>query len=152
MVLPLIAIAAALLAKQQEDRAQKVAAMHEVDKDENATLAAIRAQRASRAGDMGYMQTAARGMTGYPVPQPMQSGKMIAEVGKALMSQKEAPSAPSAIQAPQLRDNEDSAYKSTFGDSGTYVNKGSFTGVDVPDSATRTLQDDYNPDEESFLA
>lgn len=131
MVLPIIAIASALLAKQEQDAAQIRAEKHGIDRDEAATLAAIRAQRASRAGDSGYMQTAARGMTGYPVPQPLMSSQMIGEVGKALMSQKDAPKLADTsanTTAPQLRANEE-AYRSAF------TGDGSSNALDDVDNA-----------------
>lgn len=57
-------------------------------------MEAIAAQRASRAGDSGYMQTGISGFSGMPMGPRSSGNAMLAQVGSALMSQDAEPSAP----------------------------------------------------------
>jgi uncharacterized protein HemY len=106
MVAPLIMLAASLVAKKLQDNDQKNAYMQEMRREEAETQMEIAAQRAHRAGDAGYMQTAARGIVGYSQMPPQKSGQMLAQVGTALASQRDAPETSSNTTAPQLRQNE----------------------------------------------
>lgn len=131
MVLPLIALAAALVSKGEQDAAQVKAEQNDIWSKEAATLAAIQAQRAARAGDSGYMQTAARGMTGYPVPEyNMNSSKTLQEVGKALMSQKDQPKDPSKSGAANDSVGPEPQEAAFSPLQGTTVNSGNYAGAD----------------------
>lgn len=111
MVLPLVAVAMALLSKKLQDEDQKRATIHQINRDEATNSMNIAAQRAGKAGDSGYMQSAMRGAIGFPQGQPSQAGGTIAGVGSALMSQRDQPETPSNTTAPQLRMNDTDAYK-----------------------------------------
>lgn len=91
MVAPLIMLAAALLSKKMQDQEQKSAYEEELRREEAAAQARIADRRAQRAGDSGYMQSAANSIGSFSKPQPSNSGAMLAQVGGALMSQRKPP-------------------------------------------------------------
>lgn len=111
MVAPLVMLAAALASKLLQDKDQENAYQQQVGRSLAETQANIAARRAARAGDSGYMQ-AAMGATGnFPRMPESNAGSMLASVGSALLSQREAPessqptAAPSNAQAAPLRSN-----------------------------------------------
>ena len=59
-------------------------------------LADIDAKRAARAGDSGYMQQAVGGMTNTPTAPRGAGRQTLANLGAALMSQRDAPTTPNA--------------------------------------------------------
>lgn len=91
MVAPLIMLAAALVSKKMQDQEQKSVYEEELRREEAAAQARIADRRAQRAGDSGYMQSAANSIGQFSKPQPSNSGPMLAQVGSALMSQRKAP-------------------------------------------------------------
>jgi hypothetical protein len=102
MAFPLLAkLGLALLAsKMQNDEAKKAHA-HAQQQQLDQTLMNIRAKRAARAGDSGYMHTALGGMEGMPKKPKGALGPMLVGMGGALLSQ---PSEPETAQTPSLAD------------------------------------------------
>lgn len=93
MAFPLLAqLALALVATKMQNDEENQARAFATRKQFDNTKAAIEAQRASRAGDAGYMQTGIRGFSGNDLPPRRNAaGPMLSQMGAALLAQDSEP-------------------------------------------------------------
>jgi len=106
MVAPLIALVASLIAQKEQEAEQKRQNNLLSHKAEQDTIRSIEARRAGRAGDSGYMQSAAGDIAQYPQLQKSDSGAMMRQIGGALASQRDEPKQTEPSVADQEATNE----------------------------------------------
>jgi hypothetical protein len=91
MVAPLVMLVAALASKKLQENEEKNVYERELERENASAQARIMAQRAQRAGDSGYMQTAANAISNFSMPGQSNSMGTLSAVGNALMSQRDEP-------------------------------------------------------------